>query len=59
MYINDEFVVEVIMSILCNSECIFDTPKDYCVDYTYEETHSITLEDLRKSLNDIIGGAKK
>lgn len=57
MYINDEFVVEVIMSILCNSECIFATPNDYCVNYTYEETHSITLEDLRKSLNDIIGGS--
>lgn len=53
MYINDKYNVDVIMSIVSSSDAIFDTPHDYCVDYNYEETHSITLEDLRDILTDL------
>lgn len=58
MYINDEYAVDCIISILCNNGNTFQTPNEYCVTYSYEETRSITLEDLRAALNDIIGGAK-
>lgn len=58
MYINDKYAVDCIISMLSNNGNIFHTPDDYCVNYSYEETRSITLEDLRAALNDIIGGAK-
>lgn len=58
MYINDEYAVDCIIAILCNSNKTFKTPSDNCVTYSYEETRSITLEDLRAALNDIIGGSK-
>jgi hypothetical protein len=57
MYINDEYAVDCIISILCNNGNLFQTPNDYCVNYSYEETRSITLEDLRDALEKIIGGS--
>lgn len=59
MYINDKYAVDCIIAILSQSDALFSTPNDYCVNYEWEETHSITLEDLRSALNVIIGGDKK
>lgn len=56
MYINDKYMVDLIMSVIINSDSVIDTPKDYCVSYEYEETHCITLEDLRNILTDILKG---
>lgn len=57
MYINDEYAVECIMSILCDIGNTFQTPNDYLTTYTYEDSRSITLEDLRDALKEIIGGS--
>lgn len=54
MYINDKYVVDVIMSVIMASDKVIETPQDY--EYEYEEMHGIRLSELRSILNDILGG---
>lgn len=59
MLINDKYAVDCIISILCDNKTTFQTPNDYLTTYTYEESRSITLEDLRHALNDILKGEER
>lgn len=56
MLINDKYAVDCIIALLCDNKTTFRTPDDYLSTYTYEESRSITLEDLRRVLNDILRG---
>lgn len=52
MYINDKYSADIIMSIVNNSGEIINIPlTDYY--HEYEDTHGITLADLRNILEDI------
>lgn len=52
MYINDKYSADIIMTIVNNSGEIINLPQtDYC--HEYEDTHGITLTDLRDILEDI------
>lgn len=54
MYINDKYVVDVIMSVIMTSNKVIETPQDY--EYEYEDMHGIRLSELRSILNDMLGG---
>lgn len=58
MLINDKYAVDCIISILCDNKSTFQTPADRLTTYTYEDSRSITLEDLRHALNDILKGGE-